>query len=95
MNPAVWPQVSQLPAGKLVMIDSPDAVYVVKILETRKEEGVEANHILVSYKGATRASPNVSRTKEEAKKLATEALKGLEVKSPDWYKATDIIAVDK
>ncbi len=36
-----------------------------------------------------------SGNKEEAKKLATEALKGLEVKSPDWYKATDIIAVDK
>lgn len=72
MNPAVWPQVSQLPAGQLVMVDSPDAVYVEKILETRKEEGVEANHILVSYKGATRASPNVSRTKEEAKKLAED-----------------------
>jgi len=36
-----------------------------------------------------------SGNKEEAKKLATEALKGLEVNSPDWYKASDIIAVDK
>lgn len=36
-----------------------------------------------------------SGNKEEAKKLATKALKGLEVKSPDWYKATDIITVGK
>lgn len=72
VDPAIWPQISQLPAGKLVMIETPDAAYIEKILDTKKEEGVEANHILISFEGATRASPNVSRTKEEAKKLADE-----------------------
>lgn len=35
-------------------------------------ETVRASHVLVSYKGATRANPEVSRTKDEAKKRAEE-----------------------
>jgi hypothetical protein len=37
-------------------------------------EKVAASHLLVSYQGALRASPTVTRTKEEAEKRAREAL---------------------
>ena len=33
---------------------------------------IEASHILVSYQGATRAKPTVTRTREEARALATQ-----------------------
>lgn len=33
---------------------------------------IEASHILVSYQGATRAKPTVTRTREEARDLATK-----------------------
>lgn len=39
------------------------------------EEQVKASHILVAYKGATRAAETVTRTKDEAKALAQQILK--------------------
>jgi parvulin-like peptidyl-prolyl isomerase len=33
---------------------------------------IEASHILVSYQGATRAKPTVTRTRDEARELATQ-----------------------
>jgi hypothetical protein len=33
---------------------------------------IEASHILVSYQGATRAKPTVTRTREQARELATQ-----------------------
>jgi len=38
------------------------------------EPMVAASHVLIQYKGSMRAGPNVKRTKEEAKKLATEVM---------------------
>ena len=35
---------------------------------------IEASHLLVMYKGSMRAPPNVTRSKDEAKKRAQEAL---------------------
>jgi peptidyl-prolyl cis-trans isomerase D len=41
----------------------------------KEEERVTASHVLISYKGARGAPPNVTRTKERAKKRAEEVMK--------------------
>lgn len=38
------------------------------------EPSVGASHVLIQYKGSTRADPKVTRSKEEAKKLASEIM---------------------
>lgn len=38
------------------------------------EPQVAASHVLIQYKGSMRAAPTVTRSKEEAKKLATDVL---------------------
>jgi parvulin-like peptidyl-prolyl isomerase len=38
------------------------------------EPTVAASHILIQYKGSMRAGANITRSKEEAKKLATEVM---------------------
>jgi parvulin-like peptidyl-prolyl isomerase len=37
-----------------------------------RADQIECSHILVSYQGATRAKPTVTRTREEARELATQ-----------------------
>ena len=39
-----------------------------------EEERVAASHVLIQYKGSMRASPDVKRSKDEAKKLASEVM---------------------
>jgi parvulin-like peptidyl-prolyl isomerase len=38
------------------------------------EEKVAASHVLIQYKGSMRAAPTITRSKEEAKKLATDVM---------------------
>jgi parvulin-like peptidyl-prolyl isomerase len=38
------------------------------------EQSVSASHVLIQYKGSMRAAPTITRTKEQAKKLATEVM---------------------
>jgi peptidyl-prolyl cis-trans isomerase D len=43
---------------------------ISRLLGRKKNASLRASHILIAYEGATRASSNVTRTKEEAKKEA-------------------------
>ncbi|RMD80017.1 MAG: parvulin peptidyl-prolyl isomerase [Lentisphaerae bacterium] len=43
--------------------------------ENKEPEEIAASHILIAYKGAERAGANVTRSKEEARKLAEKVLK--------------------
>jgi len=53
-----------------------DQVYLTKILDTKKiPDSAKAAHILIAYKGALRANPAISRSKEDAKKKADSILK--------------------
>ena len=47
---------------------------VSKMMGRRPNGSVKASHILIAYEGATRANPEVTRTKEEAEKEATRLL---------------------
>ena len=50
------------------------------VIRRNKIDRVGASHILIAYKGGQRAKPSVTRTKEEALKLAEQAY--AEVKAP-------------
>ncbi len=51
-------------------------VYLSRVLETKKiPDSAKASHILIAYKGAMRANPNVTRTEKQAKKTADSLLK--------------------
>jgi parvulin-like peptidyl-prolyl isomerase len=49
-------------------------------------ETVEASHLLVAYQGSRRAAPTITRTKEEAKKRADEALAKAKKKGAEFEK---------
>jgi len=51
-------------------------VYLSKAVDTKKvPDSAKAAHILIAYKGAMRANPAISRSKEEAKKKADSILR--------------------
>lgn len=45
---------------------------ISRLLDRKKGGAIKASHILIAFEGATRANPDVTRTKEEAKKLGQE-----------------------
>lgn len=55
-----------------------------KIIENTKVPSVKASHILIAYEGATRANPDVKRTKEEAKVRAEQILRRLKRSNNDF-----------
>lgn len=79
MDPAVWAQISLLSKDKIAMVETDDGIYIEKILESKKEPKEEqtdakvtASHILISYKGATKADAKTTRSKAEAEQLANQ-----------------------
>ena len=54
------------------------------MLDKKIGGSVRASHILLSYKGAQNANPNVSRSKSEAKKEANNVLRKIR-KSPETF----------
>jgi peptidyl-prolyl cis-trans isomerase D len=47
-----------------------DSYKISRLLDRKKNGYIRASHILVSFEGATGAQPSITRTKDEAKKLA-------------------------
>lgn len=74
------------PSGQ---ISNQEGFFILKVLEKnpsvertiKKPKEVSASHILIAYNGAERADTTVTRTKEEAKKLAEEVL--VKAKAPE------------
>jgi parvulin-like peptidyl-prolyl isomerase len=51
-------------------------IYLTKVLETKMApDSAKASHILIAYKGALRANPNIARDKKAAQKRADSILK--------------------
>ena len=51
-----------------------DFFKVSKMVNRKPNGSAKASHILITYQGATRANPNITRTKEEAEERANEIL---------------------
>ncbi len=51
-----------------------DYFKVAKMIDRKPEGSVKASHILITYEGATRANPEIKRTKEEAEEEANNLL---------------------
>ncbi|MFI5204792.1 MAG: peptidylprolyl isomerase [Flavobacteriales bacterium] len=58
-----------------------DKFKVIKIRKSKFEDRYDSRHILIAYKGAMRAEPNVVRSKDQAKKLADSLLNVIKRKS--------------
>ena len=52
-----------------------DSYKISRLLDRKKNGSIRASHILVSFEGATGAQPSITRTKDEAKKLAKSYLR--------------------
>ena len=52
-----------------------DYFKIAKTLSKDGEKSVKSSHILIAYKGASRANPEVTRSREEAEKIAKDLLK--------------------
>lgn len=79
MDPVLWTQIKSLPKNKVVVIETNNAIYIEKVLDTKKEQQeyhtnatVTANHILISYQGAMMSDPKITRSKTEAQQLANQ-----------------------
>jgi protein-export membrane protein SecD len=59
--------------------DSKENLSIIFVTASQEaKEEIEASHILIAYKGAVRASESVTRTKEEAKRIAIELVDKLD-----------------
>ncbi|WP_010177234.1 peptidylprolyl isomerase [Aquimarina agarilytica] len=65
------------------------------IAETKIPDSVKASHILVAYKGLQFAGPDVTRTKEEAKKLADSVLTVVSKKSSKFEELAASLSADR
>ena len=61
-----------------------DMFKISRLIDLKKNASLRASHILISYKGATRASSNVERSKAEAKREANRVLRLTKRKSNDF-----------
>lgn len=69
-------QIYDMPVGEIYGPYIDNGYYKLTRMVSKKSGAtVNASHILVAYKGAMRANPNITRTKEEAKAKADDLLK--------------------
>lgn len=79
VDAAIWAQLQELEKDHIASIETEFGIFIEKVLDKKMEPKeistdatVTANHILISFKGATGAASTVTRSKEEAKQLADQ-----------------------
>jgi peptidyl-prolyl cis-trans isomerase NIMA-interacting 1 len=73
VSPPPAPSAARAPAPSAALAPTPAAEPPKAAVQTAAPAFIAAQHLLVAYKGASAASPKITRTKEEAKKRAQEA----------------------
>ena len=61
-----------------------DAYKVSRMMNRKPNGSVKSSHILITYKGAERANPSITRTKEEAEKKAKQILRDAKKSNTDF-----------
>ena len=61
-----------------------DAYKVSRMMNRKPNGSVKSSHILITYKGAERANPSITRTKEEAEKKAKQILRDAKKSNADF-----------
>ena len=75
LNTVIQAQVDSMKIGETYgPYTDGDFIKISKLTGTKIAPSVKASHTLIAYQGATRANPDVKRSKEEAQKLANELL---------------------
>ncbi|MGB3152876.1 MAG: peptidylprolyl isomerase [Maribacter sp.] len=76
LSPSVADTLMSLSVGEIYGPYKEGGSYKISKMMDRKPNGsVKSSHILLTYEGATRANPEIKRTKEEAEAKANELLK--------------------
>ena len=57
---------------------------ISRFLDRKKGGAIKASHILVAFEGATRANPDITRSNEEAKKLAQDLYRKARINPDDF-----------
>jgi len=83
-NPRHAPWVYEISSWKAERLRKPPAELVEDVPKETEPKEVAASHILISWKGAERAGPKITRTKEEARKRAEEVLAKARTKDADF-----------
>lgn len=88
MSRAFEEAVARLPLGKLSkVVSTPFGYHIIRREQELPETPLSAQHLVVTYKGALKAKPGITRTREEARLIALKLARMLNTRQMDFEAA--------